>query len=187
MSEYEKKILLSEKEYIYLLKRSNIINQIEQTNFYFDTDDLLMNSRGITCRIRKKGNQYKAVVKWHIGKNGSCSVEENLYEKDTFDAIGFEKMGLKLQGELLTVRTVIHKDEFCEIVLDKNSYLGYTDFELEIEYDQGHEEKALQHLKSIAMYFADANITNSEEAFMLRVNRSMSKSKRFFERKGDNY
>ena len=187
MHEYEKKMLLSEKEYLYLLKRSKIINQIEQTNFYFDTDDLLMNSRGITCRIRKKGNQYKAIVKWHVGECGDCSIEENLYKKDTFDAIVFEKMGLKLQGELLTVRTVIHKDVFCEIVLDKNSYLGYTDFELEIEYIPEHEEEALQHLKSIATCFAKANITNSEEAFMLRINRSMSKSKRFFERKGGNY
>ena len=53
--EYEKKIMLTADEYfsILLLVCRDVPVQT-QTNYYFDNDDLSMNKKGITCRIRPK-------------------------------------------------------------------------------------------------------------------------------------
>ena len=63
MIEYEKKILLTFKEYLAILgtlgkdKRS-----YSQTNYYFDTENLDMYRKGITYRIRQKGDKTEATV-----------------------------------------------------------------------------------------------------------------------------
>ena len=62
MIEREIKAMLTEGEYITLARfkcQHKAVNL--QTNYYFDTDDLSMNEKGITCRIRHKNGRYKAV------------------------------------------------------------------------------------------------------------------------------
>ena len=60
MIELEKKLIISKEEYDYLIEHFGYDNQhcrkpiIKQINYYFDTDDLLMNAQNITCRIRLK-------------------------------------------------------------------------------------------------------------------------------------
>ena len=61
MIEYEKKILLTFKEYLTILgtlgkdKRS-----YSQANYYFDTENLDMYRKEITYRIRQKGDKTEA-------------------------------------------------------------------------------------------------------------------------------
>ncbi len=179
MTEYEKKLLLSREEYSCLaeLFRKNDplqeVSVVRQTNYYFDTDDLLMNRRGITCRIRLKNGILSAIMKQHFPVNGySTETEAEISGGLLHNA--FTGMGLKLQGELLTERYRIFTSEGLDAVLDKNSYLGYTDYELEIEYVPAQEKNASAFLQRVCGLLSRQ--TNASEEVL-------SKSGRFFERK----
>ncbi len=64
MTEREIKVILSENEYMALIMTFCRYQMSKiQVNYYFDTDELLMNKNGITCRIRLKDGIYKATVK----------------------------------------------------------------------------------------------------------------------------
>ena len=184
MLEYEKKILLSMDEYkaIVRLMGENAPTW-KHTNYYFDTDDLAMNRKGITCRFREKDGNYKATVKYHDTENPDCSAEEDLIEVSEFDSKIFDAIGLRYQGMLITERVVIHKDAFCEMVIDRNIYLGCTDFELEVEYSKGSEYRAKMLLESVGGTLVEEKIVANLNEFMERVGQVQSKSQRFFERK----
>ena len=54
MKEFERKMLLSKDEYDILMKYlEKSGSTTRQVNYYFDTDDFLMNKKGVTCRIRE--------------------------------------------------------------------------------------------------------------------------------------
>ena len=69
------------------------------------------------------------------------------------------------------------------MVLDYNTYLGQTDFELEIEYDESCEEYVMHLLSGVASTLLTAKLISSKEEFLARIDESKSKSERFFERK----
>lgn len=155
---------------------------VKQINYYFDTDDLSMNRQNITCRIRLKDGKYKATMKQHsLNSDHSTETEVKIY--DGLDSNVFTDMGLKLQGELITERCIILKDSVCEAVLDKNEYLGHTDYELEIEYSLKHEKDA----QAILQFFC--NMLTRKKSFLPHKKcyfdspNISSKSKRFFKRK----
>ena len=183
MLEYEKKVMLSETEYLTLMRTMcHREPGCIQTNYYFDTDDLAMNKKGITCRIRSKNGRFETTVKSH-GCETDISSEQSTEIRDAFGAGAFLEMGLHLQGSLITQRTAVYSDGYCEAVLDRNTYLGCTDYELEIEYMRGCDEQATRLLQGIAgILLAENRITNTED-FCKRAGRSQSKSERFFRRK----
>ena len=186
MLEYEKKIMLTADEYQAIVKLLCKDLPIKtQTNYYFDTDNLDMNSNGITCRIREKDGRYKATIKSHCAERPDCSVEEDLSEKTDFYPSSFTGFGLRYQGELVTDRIVVQKDSDCELVIDRNTYLGYEDFELEIEYREESEYMAQELLKRIAEILIAVNLLNDSQAFIDRAKQSKSKSHRFFEGKAE--
>lgn len=183
MLEYEKKVLLTEAEYAVLADQCPALSVVLQTNYYYDTDDLYMNSKGITCRVRAKNYRYKTTIKNHHTGNLNCCVEEGLYEGREPNSNVFNALGLHFQGELITRRTILHKDAFCEVVLDRNTYLGCNDFEIEVEYAKDCEKRAMAHIKGITEILVAANVIDSVESFMLRIGEGKSKSERFFDRK----
>ena len=111
------------------------------------------------------------------------STEDDVYEGAEFQPKVFETLGMHLHGELITTRIVLHKDAFCEVVLDHNTYLGYDDFEIEVEFVDEYEWMATEHLKSIAELLIKENLIDSVESFILRVGKDKAKSERFFEKK----
>ncbi len=178
MQEFEKKLMLSKEAYEYL--RKNICQDacsFFQTNYYFDTDDFSMNKRGVTCRIRQKNGVYKATIKNHSVQKLDCSIEEDLAEKNYFDLNAFSSLGVHLQGDLVTERIVVFADNTCEMVLDRNIYLGTVDYELEIEYLLGFEEKATELLNEIISGLLRQGFAVSRDEMQ-----SISKSARFFEK-----
>ncbi|MBO5968523.1 MAG: CYTH domain-containing protein [Clostridia bacterium] len=180
MIELEKKILLTEHEYFSLRKYFGKKSMVTQINFYFDTDDLSMNQQNITCRIRLKDGKCNATMKYHSSMDESSEVEMKI--RNGLQDNTFLDMGLRCQGELVTKRCVLIKDATYEVVLDKNEYLGTTDYELEIEYLPNCEHNATKIIK----YIAEILENNSDqfiEEFILRTYQVKSKSKRFFERK----
>ena len=183
MLEYEKKFMLTEDEYNSIKKMYGELPSDTQKNYYFDTDDLAMNKLGITYRIRKQNGIYKATIKDHSTDYADCSVELHLTEKNELDPIVFSDMGLKYQGTLTTNRMIIYKDSFCEVVLDFNTYLGFTDYELEIEYMENYEQKAIILLKDIATELVTIKLIDSVDLFLARENKGKCKSQRFYDRK----
>ena len=187
MTELEKKLLLTEDEYDYLMERfvyeSPLIQKpiVTQINYYFDTDDFSMNRRNTTCRIRLKGGKYRATMKKH-SSGGDQSTETEMEIRNGLESNAFTDMGLKLEGELVTKRCVVFKDTDCEVVLDKNEYLGHTDYELEVEYTQEHEKDA----QAILNIFRD--MLTRRKCFLVYKESLKdapdvpSKSSRFFER-----
>ena len=67
--------------------------------------------------------------------------------------------------------------------MDRNTYLGCNDFEIEVEYAKDCEKRAMAHIKGIAEILVAANVIDSVESFMLRIGEGKSKSERFFDRK----
>lgn len=192
MTELEKKLLLTEDEYDYLMEHlgyeSPLIQKpiITQINYYFDTDDFSMNRQNTTCRIRLKDGKYKGIMKQHsIDSDQSIETEVEVY--DGLISNTFTEMGLKLQGELITERCIIWQDTYCEVVLDKNEYLGHVDYELEIEYLSNYEEYALlifrliQDVLTRREYFLDYKESGFD------ITNVPCKSSRFFKRKSSAY
>ena len=188
MTELEKKLLLSKDEYDYLMEHFGYENPliqkpiVTQINYYFDTDDFAMNQQGTTCRIRLKDGKYKAIMKKHFA-NTDQSTETEMDIYTGLDNNAFTDMGLKLQGELVTERCIILKNEIFEVALDKNEYLGYTDYELEIEYLPHYEENA----KAIMKAFQDMLFCRKYFLIHKEMINALpyvpSKSDRFFKKK----
>lgn len=111
-----------------------------------------------------------------------CSIEVDLVGKSEFDPQIFNVFGLHHQGELVTKRIIMYNDSACQMVLDKNIYLGYTDFELEVEYRKDSERKAQRLIENIAKHLVSAEHLTEINELLMRVGKGKSKSERFFER-----
>lgn len=183
MLEYEHKVILTPEEYRCISEHlaGNAPSSV-QTNYYYDTDDMKMNSQKTTCRIREKNGIYTAVIKKHLPAIG-LSEKTVIYTGKLKDASSFERMGLKSQGSLRTERTVLYSDDYIKAIIDMNIYLGCTDYELEVEYKPGCEEPAavyMQHVYELCLHnlWGQSTVT-----FFERARSAKSKSERFFERK----
>lgn len=180
MTECEKKLLLSEEAYNALMEQFSSSRKpiVTQVNYYFDTDDFAMSRQDTTCRIRLKDGQYQATMKQHTaGTDQSTESEMEIYAG--LDHNAFTDMGLKLWGALTTHRCVLLKNPHLEVVLDRNEYLGYTDYELEIEYLPEYEKEARAVLKEVekALQRKRSPIYN-----IGIFSAGLNKSKRFFKR-----
>lgn len=183
MLEYEKKIMLTKEEYFMIVElMCRHSPSVIQTNYYFDTDNFAMNAKGITYRIRAKDGKYQATIKRHNAEHPDCSIEVDLVEKTEFDPKIFNVFNVHYQGELVTDRIVLQKESSCQAVLDRNVYLGHTDFELEVEYCKESEERAQTLIEGIAECLVATERLAGIDEFLSRVGKGGSKSQRFFER-----
>lgn len=151
MTELEKKLLLREDAYLYLKEhRYAGAKSTEQTNYYYDTDSFALCRKGITCRIREKEGVFTATVKEHSQTQRERSLEHSRRLGSRWDDSLFRERGLRYQGSLTTLRTVFAPCCDVAVMLDRNTYLGITDYELEIEYMPQAEARALEELNAIA-------------------------------------
>lgn len=183
--EYEMKFMLSHEEYRILFEAFNVPSYT-QTNFYYDTQDLFYNRNGITCRIREKENRYNATIKTHRLKTQHCSEERSRNVTNECDVSLFEGMELFLQGKMQTIRKDILMPNGVRISIDKNTYLGIEDYELEIEYNPAFENHCKEALHTIIVVLSEQNIFSSVEEFYNRMKHSLTKSERFFAQKATN-
>ena len=183
MVELEKKVLLSEQEYLFLKQlwfcRGDYILQ---TNRYYDTEDRLLCCRGITCRIREKGGKCKATIKNHRIKRQDASLEYSVPIKGLWDDGIFRAFGLFCQGMLTTERIVLRVCNGVAMMLDRNQYLNTVDYELEIEYSSAFRQKVDEILAYIANTLEKGQTDFNREKFFKRIEISASKSSRFFDR-----
>ena len=185
MIEKELKILLTREEYFALRPPENPYTQpFTQKNYYFDTTDYAMDNLGITCRIREKNGKYTTTIKAHDKKNTNCSIEINDEPKNTPDVSLFRDLNLKAQGYMVTERIILSSFDGFEVAIDQNTYLGVTDYELEVEYadDKKHYAKNMVQTFNTCIRTKLKNNFDSID-FINRTNKSSSKSARFFKRK----
>ncbi len=149
--EIEAKVLISESDYkraiAYYSKFEG--KHRTQTNYYIDTDDLTLKHYGIGLRIRDKGYFTLALKapmsEGLLEKKESITNEQYLaYKNDHIFPtgaiqnfllmLGINIDELHIQTSLVTERFQIKNEEENTIFsIDKNTYNGITDYELEME------------------------------------------------------
>ncbi|UOQ92846.1 CYTH domain-containing protein [Halobacillus shinanisalinarum] len=148
--EIEFKNLLSEDEYqkLYTYLSFETVEPIEQTNYYFETEDLKLRSKGAALRIRQKNDTWTATLK-EPHPDGLLETHDQL-PKETADLwmnnqfsdaphvekqlnkLGISPSDLLYIGSLTTHRKERqYKDTL--VVLDHSFYYDESDYELELE------------------------------------------------------
>ena len=149
--EIEAKVLITESDYKRIIKLYNKENstKIVQTNYYIDTENLYLRQYGIGLRIRNKG-YYTLTIKTPLAqglleRKQSISEDDflNLKDKGIFPSgeiknllltLGVHIDELRIITSLVTERTEIENSEDNLLFsIDKNSYNGIVDYELEME------------------------------------------------------
>ena len=121
-------------------------------NYYYDTPGRLLHKEGVTLRIRQIGEKLQGQVKRHDKGKSADSREEYFEVGELPSAIRFEGRKAKMLGALVNKRTVFKADGL-EFDLDAVSYLGNSDYELEIEFQAGKEAEALKAAEALGVDF----------------------------------
>ena len=168
-AEHEKKLLISEREYKLLQSIFSHSKSYDQTNFYYDTKNNTFNAARTTIRIRLKNGEFTGTKKAHIV--GEESTEESFRISELPYGFGADGKYVTLKGSLITKRTEIPISRYMTLFLDKNEYLGMTDYELELEYRDGAGSDAeargvfLLLLALLGRCFAQTPSSKSERFF----------------------
>lgn len=154
--EIEFKTKINEDIYNKLLKTYDLENNVfEQTNYYFDTDDLLLNKDKVVLRIRQRGSRYKVTLKSQnelgafenhvfLQPEQAKKMLENGFEvNDFFEDYDFF---VTKKATLTNYRAKTYVTGGI-LFLDKCSYYDQVDYEIEFEvenYEEGY--RAWQNL-----------------------------------------
>ncbi len=157
MIENEFKLMLTEQQYNAICARYEWDKTISQTNHYYDTDDFALSDKHITVRVRTIAEECFLQMKLPNGAEYSrIELEQRLgstvpevISADMLSALAGEYLteplpAVKRLGALTTERRVKEFDG-AELDLDKSTYFGKTDFELEIEFTDEAAAKRLLH------------------------------------------
>ncbi|WP_082234637.1 CYTH domain-containing protein [Halobacillus massiliensis] len=186
--EIEFKNLLTKKEYDMLYEQLNFesVELIEQTNYYFETEDFQLKNLGAALRIRRKKDKWTLTLKqpheegllethdplteevvneWIIGRPSEPeSVGSQLQE------LGVSLKDLRYMGAL-TTRRKEQGFNGTTVVLDHSFYFEEDDYELELEASERKSgEKVFEELL---------------EKYHIPRRKTDNKIKRFFQAKSD--
>ncbi len=151
MIENEFKLMLNENQYKNLCEKFVWDEKISQINYYFDTENLSLSERGITCRVREISGEFFLQLKMPTGVDFSrVELEKKLeFLPEKIDGKTLENLAenscfpdVKMLGDLQTNRFVKRFDG-AEIDLDESKYFGKTDYEIEIEFTDENSAKSL--------------------------------------------
>lgn len=157
MLEKEYKFLLSKNDFynLYVTFSNKYINSVKehkiQINYYYDTSSLSFHNQHVTVRIRQDDSGLIGQFK----KHHLCSTlsEESTFNVDVLPRTMFvNACELELQGELVTKRDSIIVSDDLRLDFDTNYYLGFNDFELEIEYSKNNTRKLKEVLQLMKDY-----------------------------------
>ena len=142
--EIEYKFLVSEEEFNQFLvhfdtQGNNAVRKI-QINYYYDTDDNMLNKKDVTVRVRQEQDKLKCQIKKHINTSMAlffsdeyCGCLERLPKVLRVEGIHEE---LLLKGSLVTERREIKFGVCGKLCFDISMYLGMIDYEIEVEYTE---------------------------------------------------
>ena len=143
--EIEYKALISKEEYEGLLSELSkqfTCRRYVQTNYYYDTEKLSLYHRHETLRIRKKDESLQLEYKFNkefIKRARICDEKsypiKNIPKRLSMEDIrryDLPESSYNLLGNLVTTRSDFVLPEGV-LSLDKNEYLGWVDYEVEVE------------------------------------------------------
>ena len=160
--EIEAKVLLSKDDYQKLVKHFPHAPRYVQTNHYIDSDDRVLLKDGIALRIREKKGLYELTLKTPLSqglleKNVAITIDDlvDLRDEDKFpqgDIARFLTMldidisQLKILTSMTTERIDIQYEGGL-LSLDRSTYSGQTDYEVEFEFNNMNDaERILKNL-----------------------------------------
>ena len=164
--EFESRIMLTDDEYLsivsFYMKLYPNKHFIQNTNIYYDSDDLFLRKQGITFRLRIINDISSELTIKIKGKNGDTEINDklniaqfNLLKNNNIFPDGEVKKYLstlpysineyKVITTLFNRRLEIEFDDHL-LVIDKNTYSDIVDYNLEIE-TKDNIESAQRHLK----------------------------------------
>ena len=180
MLETELKVALTKEQYEQIQRELTFKEGYEQINFYYAPQGLEDVKGRPTIRIRSKKGRMQLEAKVPAGANeGSVKMHEE-YAKDiscipgtiTADEVSALTNGqfaedVCLLGYLKTYRQINTEYAGTEVALDMNEYLGVTDYELEIEYEDELPKELLNRLDFLDVEF-DKSVTGKYRRFITR-------------------
>lgn len=158
--EKEYKMLLNKEEYISLLNNIDS-NTYKQANYYYSSS-----SKIASFRIREIENKYIFTLKvkendYH--REYEFEISDNSLNDERISDL-FKEFNIseyRYVGELITYRTDLKLSKGI-ISLDKNEYLGVTDYEIEYElynYQDGDNSELINLLKKCNIKYIPNTIT----------------------------
>ncbi|CUH91662.1 CYTH domain-containing protein [Herbinix luporum] len=163
MIEKELKILLTEDQYKLIKERFNWSEDISQINFYYGGNSDSIKDNRATVRIRGLSSGMMLQVKMPVSVEGAVHVKKE-FEKECnivpykIDGSTLCKLcsvndfpDVYLLGHLYTERLVSYYEDNNIIFLDKSVYLGKTDYELEIEFNDTLNTQLLSILEGLGL------------------------------------
>ena len=181
--EIEAKALVSAEEYKKLAKAFRGYPRYVQTNHYIDTEDRYLAKEGIAIRIREKGQAYELTLKTPLSeglleKNAPITHTQFAELRDFGEfpktditrfliQLDIDVTKLKILTSLTTERIdVEYKGGLLS--LDRNTYSGKTDYEIEFEYN------SLNGAKKIMKDLFDENGIEVHFSEQTKVHRAMA-------------
>jgi uncharacterized protein YjbK len=163
MHEMEYKYMLNESQYMHIMSRvhseqGNIDCKI-QVNYYYDSNNYLLDNNKITLRVRQKDSKLSLELKSELQNEGLLRINEELeYPIDKLPLVLNRKKvswleclpdseEISLKGSLITERITVKPCEGIKLDIDKSIYLGKVDYELEVEFKEELKEKAYELLR----------------------------------------
>ena len=155
--EIEAKALVSQEEYRALCKAFPNCERYRQTNYYIDSEDRVLLKEGIALRIREKDGVYELTLKTPLSqglleKTNNITMNQFAMLRDFEEfpdadlkrfliMLDIDVSSLKILCSMTTERIdVPYKGGLLS--LDRNSYNGVIDFEIEFEYNNMAEAEA---------------------------------------------
>ena len=188
VKEFESRIMLTETEYLNIvscyLKMFPNASFLQNTNIYFDSDNLFLRSNHITLRARIINGASSELTLKIKGQNGDDEINDLLTKKELDNLIRYNAFPegsvkqylLSLSYPLssyhsittLNNRRLEIKQDNHLLVIDKNSYSDIIDYNLEIEVNDNIKTA----YKLLEMYIDKFNLSLSKEKYQGKATRA---------------
>lgn len=160
--EIEAKALVSKADYEKLALKYKSYGAYIQVNHYIDSTDGILSKEKLALRIRERDNHFEMTLKVPLSQG---LLEKNCtWNKETF--VNFRDNGVFPDGDIkkmlnmldihtkslkiitsLTTERIDVPYENGKLSIDKNTYSGMNDYEIELEHNnEGDAEKYLEQL-----------------------------------------
>ena len=192
MKEYETRLMIDEERYLFIVTYfMNIYPNkhfLQNTNYYFDTDDLFLRQQHITLRVRTI-NDIKSELTLKIkGENGDDEINDGLTPKEAellvnqnifpYGQVRNRLMLLPYSLDkyhrvavLYNRRLEIEYEDYL-LVIDKNTYGEVVDYNIEIESRVG-----IKHAKDVLkQYIEKFNLPVSKEKYVGKATRAIKEA-----------
>ena len=191
--EFESRVMLTDDEYLsivsFYMKLFPNKHFIQNTNIYYDSDDLYLRKQGITLRLRIINDVTSEFTLKIKGNNGDTEINDylhinqfNLLRNDNICPEGEVKKYLlslpypmahyKPIATLYNRRLEIENEDHL-LVIDKNSYGDVIDYNVEIEA-KDNINSANKHLKE---YIEKFHLTLINQKYQGKATRAINNAK----------